>query len=66
MFVDSMRIIPFSEATVVDVEHSLTHKTHFVSPQNVVYKQLSHSVLMQQFAKLHPYRMMVWKLICIP
>jgi hypothetical protein len=36
MFMDSMRIIPCPEVTVVDVEHTLTYKTCIVCPQNVM------------------------------
>jgi hypothetical protein len=46
MFADSMRIIPCQDVTVVDIEHTLTSKTRFVSPQNVVKKELIRSVLM--------------------
>jgi hypothetical protein len=35
-FADSMRIIPCPEMTFVDVEHTITRKTRFVCPQNVV------------------------------
>jgi hypothetical protein len=34
MFAGSMRIIACPEVTVVDVEHTLTHKTWLVCPQN--------------------------------
>lgn len=33
-FAKRMKIIPCPEVTVVDVEHTLTRKTHFVCPQN--------------------------------
>jgi hypothetical protein len=35
-FKDGMRIFPCPEVTVVDPEHTLTSKTHFVCPQNFV------------------------------
>jgi hypothetical protein len=35
-FADSKRIIPCPEVTVVDVEHTITRKTRFVCPQNIV------------------------------
>jgi hypothetical protein len=39
---------------VLDVEDTLTHKTHFVCPEYVMQKELIRSVLvLQSFAKLH-------------
>jgi len=36
----SLRIIPHPDVTVVDVEHNLMCKTHFVSEYNFVQKEL--------------------------
>lgn len=46
----------------MDAELTLTRKARFVRPQNVAYEELIRGVLMSQpFAKLHPYRTIVWK-----
>jgi hypothetical protein len=46
MFTDRMLIIPYPEMIAVGVEHTLTRKTYFVFPRNVMQKLVIRSVLM--------------------
>jgi hypothetical protein len=61
---DSMRITPCPSLTLIDGGHTLTHRTHFVCPQNFV-DRVKRSVLKSYpFAKLIPWIATARKPIC--
>lgn len=49
---------------IVDDEGARRRKTRFVSPCNIVEKEIICSIMIKQFIKLDPKWMIVWKQVC--